>query len=169
MDARQKQIVDAARACFLQFGYAKTSMDDIAKRAKISRPLVYRAFENKQDIFRAVYLDVFRERFPAALAIAEKRLAKREKILQVIELLVIEPWEEIHGGPMVQEYFVACRELVPDDEKRHKKAKLEIAAALLGDRDAAELFLMSAEGLMLDLPPPATLRKRITALVDRFL
>jgi TetR/AcrR family transcriptional regulator, transcriptional repressor of aconitase len=171
MDAedRKRAIVEAARACFLQFGYAKTSMDDIAKKAGISRPLVYRAFKNKEAIFAAAYEATFEERFPKALAIVKGRGSKREKVLAVCETLVIQPWEELHRSPMLDEYFAACAALLPEAQAAHEKKKLAIAKALLGDRDLAELFLMSAEGLMLDLPSPATLRKRMTMLVERFL
>ena len=31
--------------CFLQFGYAKTSMDDVASNANLSRPLIYLRFK----------------------------------------------------------------------------------------------------------------------------
>lgn len=171
MDAaeRKRAIVEAARACFLQFGYAKTSMDDIGKRAGISRPLLYRAFKNKEAIFGAAYEATFTERFPLALAIAKGRGTKREKALAVCETIVIEPWEELHRSPMLQEYFAACEALLPEAQARHEKKKLEIAKVLFGDRDLADLFLMAAEGLMLDLPTTATLRKRMTMLVERFL
>ncbi len=171
MDAeeRKRAIAEAARACFLQFGYAKTSMDDIGKRAGISRPLLYRAFKNKEAIFAAAYEATFEERFPKALAIVKSRGTKREKVLAVCETIVIEPWAELHRSPMLEEYFAACKAMLPEAAARHEKKKLEIAKALLGDRDLAELFLMSAEGLLLDLPTPATLRKRLTMLVERFL
>jgi AcrR family transcriptional regulator len=166
---RSRAIVEAARACFLQFGYAKTSMDDIAKRAGISRPLLYRAFENKQAIFAAVYEDTFANRIPAAQDVVQGRGSKRDKLLRACELLMIEPWAELHPSPMLQEYFTTCRLLVPDAEASHKRQKLAIAHAVFGDRERGELFMMAAEGLMLDFPTPATLRKRITLLVDRFL
>ncbi len=35
-------VLQAARWCFLNFGFAKTSLDDIGKRAGISRTLLYR-------------------------------------------------------------------------------------------------------------------------------
>jgi TetR/AcrR family transcriptional regulator, transcriptional repressor of aconitase len=166
---RARTITDAARACFLQFGYAKTSMDDIARRAGISRPLVYRAFKNKEAIFRTVYEDTFAHRFPEALAVAGSRMARRRKILRVCELLLIEPWSELHRSPMLAEYYSTCRQLVPEAECRHQRLKLDIAQTILGDRERADLFLMAAQGLMLDLPTPATLRKRVTLLIDRFL
>ena len=44
--ARRRVILDAARDCILKFGYAKSSLEDIAKQAAISRPLIYRKFKS---------------------------------------------------------------------------------------------------------------------------
>ena len=45
--ARRRVILNAARECILKFGYARISLEDIAKRAAISRPLIYRKFKSK--------------------------------------------------------------------------------------------------------------------------
>ena len=45
--ARRRVILNAARECILKFGYAKSSLEDIAKQATISRPLIYRKFESQ--------------------------------------------------------------------------------------------------------------------------
>ena len=42
--ARRRVILDAARDCILKFGYAKCSLEDIAKQAA-TRPLIYRKFK----------------------------------------------------------------------------------------------------------------------------
>jgi hypothetical protein len=52
--ARRRVILDAARDCILKFGYAKSSLEDIAKQAAVSRPLIYRKFKSKEEIFGAV-------------------------------------------------------------------------------------------------------------------
>jgi len=57
--ARRRLILDAARNCFLRFGYTKTSLEDIAKQAAISRPLIYLKFKSKEEIFAAVVEDIF--------------------------------------------------------------------------------------------------------------
>jgi AcrR family transcriptional regulator len=65
-DNRRSAILTAARWRFLNFGFAKTSLEDIAKRANISRTLLYRHFKDKEDIFRAVFVDLLVARHPAA-------------------------------------------------------------------------------------------------------
>lgn len=55
-NAEQKQhaIVSAAEALFLQQGYGVISMDQIAKKAGVTKQTVYRYFDSKNELFAAV-------------------------------------------------------------------------------------------------------------------
>lgn len=55
-NAEQKQhaIVNAAETLFLQQGYGVTSMDQIAKKAGVTKQTVYRYFASKNELFAAV-------------------------------------------------------------------------------------------------------------------
>lgn len=53
-DERTRQIIEAARTCFLDKGYFDTKMDDIARAASLSKGGVYFHFDSKRDIFRAL-------------------------------------------------------------------------------------------------------------------
>lgn len=44
------KIVDGARRCFERYGIEKTTIEDIAKAAGVSRPTVYKFFGGKMDI-----------------------------------------------------------------------------------------------------------------------
>jgi AcrR family transcriptional regulator len=48
--------MDAAEACVEQYGVAKTTMDDIAKMAGVSRPTVYRHFSDRDSLILAVIM-----------------------------------------------------------------------------------------------------------------
>jgi AcrR family transcriptional regulator len=66
VEARRKQIIDAARACFLERGFHATKIQDIAARAGLSTGAPYRYFESKDDIVAAMCsesLDRNRQRF----------------------------------------------------------------------------------------------------------
>jgi AcrR family transcriptional regulator len=52
--ARREQIVAAATTAFARSGFAGTSLDDVAREARISRVIVYRHFESKADLYRAI-------------------------------------------------------------------------------------------------------------------
>ena len=54
MSRKRFAIVRAAREAFLEGGYAKTSMDSIARASEVGIKTLYRHFDNKDDLFSAV-------------------------------------------------------------------------------------------------------------------
>ncbi len=60
MDTKQN-IVKTALELFLQNGYEKTSMNDIARKVGITKPAIYHHFKNKDELFREVLSIFFRE------------------------------------------------------------------------------------------------------------
>lgn len=51
---RQDAVLDAAFGAFAAYGYRRTSMEDIAKAAGLSRTALYLHFRSKEDIFRSL-------------------------------------------------------------------------------------------------------------------
>lgn len=51
---RRAQILDAATRAFARAGYAATGLDDIAAEASLTRAMLYRHFDSKADLYRAV-------------------------------------------------------------------------------------------------------------------
>ena len=51
---RREQILAAATRSFARAGFAATSLDDVAAEAGISRVILYRHFDSKADMYRAV-------------------------------------------------------------------------------------------------------------------
>jgi AcrR family transcriptional regulator len=51
---RREQILDAATRAFAHGGYSATSLDDVATEAGITRVILYRHFDSKTDLYRAV-------------------------------------------------------------------------------------------------------------------
>jgi AcrR family transcriptional regulator len=48
---RASEILAAARQVFLEHGYARATMDDVARTADFSKPTLYQYFENKDALF----------------------------------------------------------------------------------------------------------------------
>jgi AcrR family transcriptional regulator len=63
---RREQILAAATRAFARTGFAATSLDDVAAEAGITRVILYRHFESKDDMYRAV-LDRARIRLAEAV------------------------------------------------------------------------------------------------------
>ena len=53
-DERKKQILTAAFNEFTKKGFAMTSMDDIAKKAAVSKGLIYHYFDSKESLLEAL-------------------------------------------------------------------------------------------------------------------
>jgi AcrR family transcriptional regulator len=51
---RREQMLAAATRAFARNGYADTSLDDVATEAGVTRVLLYRHFDSKADLYRAV-------------------------------------------------------------------------------------------------------------------
>lgn len=50
---RERQILDAAHACFAARGFAAVTMDDVASEVGVTKPLLYAYFGNKEQLYIA--------------------------------------------------------------------------------------------------------------------
>ena len=80
LEERREGVITAAAAVFLRYGYARTTMADLATAAGLSRPTLYLLFPDKDEIFTAVIrrlnrqmLDRFRSALPK-LQTTDKRV-----------------------------------------------------------------------------------------------
>jgi AcrR family transcriptional regulator len=53
-EARRAAIIHGAAEAFARSGYAATSMEDVAAASGITKLIVYRNFESKETLYRAV-------------------------------------------------------------------------------------------------------------------
>jgi AcrR family transcriptional regulator len=77
---RREQLLAAATQAFARSGFAATGLDDIAEEAGISRVLLYRHFESKADLYRAV-LDRAVARLTAAVGTRDFTWASIDALL----------------------------------------------------------------------------------------
>jgi AcrR family transcriptional regulator len=82
-DRRRVEIVEAAENLYRELGWDAVTMDSVAKRARLSRALVYVYFKDKRDLHFAIAvraMETLRERFEEASARAKSGLEKVEAI-----------------------------------------------------------------------------------------
>lgn len=54
MENKQDRILDAAFEKFKQFGFLKTTVDEIARQAQVGKGTIYSYFKNKEEILIAL-------------------------------------------------------------------------------------------------------------------
>jgi TetR/AcrR family transcriptional regulator, regulator of autoinduction and epiphytic fitness len=80
--SRRRQLLEAALSVFLKFGFRKTSMDDVARAAHVSRQGLYLHFEKKEALFKAVVQHALGAALDAAsLRLADASVPVRERLV----------------------------------------------------------------------------------------
>ena len=115
LEARKRQVIDAAASCFAQHGFHQTSMQDICKQAELSPGAVYRYFESKEDIIAAMVEERRREGIALVEAIAAEETDTLKALDQIARAffsrlddpegcaLDIELWAEAQANPRIRE------------------------------------------------------------------
>lgn len=58
---RRNRILEAAQECLGELGYARATVTEIARRARVSNGLLYQFFRNKEELIEQVLVDVVRD------------------------------------------------------------------------------------------------------------
>ncbi|GGK73909.1 TetR/AcrR family transcriptional regulator [Mangrovihabitans endophyticus] len=96
---RRGQVLAAALQTFARFGYRKTSMEDVARAAAISRPGLYFLFSSKPDLFRAAVVQALDGDVTAAQhTLADTRRPLHDRLIEAFDL-----WTGRYIGPMTRE------------------------------------------------------------------
>ncbi len=79
---RPQEITDAALAAFAEKGYAATRVDDVAKRAGVSKGLLYLYFKTKEELFKAVVRSFVVPRIDALTEVIDSSELSSEEFLR---------------------------------------------------------------------------------------
>ncbi|MDQ1687039.1 MAG: hypothetical protein QOK42_14 [Frankiaceae bacterium] len=83
---RRDIVLTAALEIFVRYGYRKTSMEDVARAARISRPGLYFLFESKQKLFAdTMTAAIERDLSSAARALEDEACPLRERLLDAFD------------------------------------------------------------------------------------
>jgi AcrR family transcriptional regulator len=111
--ARQVLVLETALAVFARHGFRKTSMEDIAKAAGISRQGIYLHFKNKDEIFSASIQKALDDGLQAANEIFDDdRLTLEEKLFRALD-----EWFGRHVGllhPEASDLVAQCDRVLGD-------------------------------------------------------
>jgi AcrR family transcriptional regulator len=181
----RERILAAATTLFSRYGYKRTSMEDIASEANLSRAALYLQFRNKEDIFR----EGARQLHEQGLADARAALAGNgplpeclrrsveAKTLRMLEIASSSP----HGDELSDEKNRLCGDLATQGEHeflelitaalRHADStgEIDLASAGVTAAEAAEVFTHSAAGLKGRDVVIDDYRKRLATFVQIFV
>lgn len=91
-DARPQELLAAALDLFVERGFASTRLEDVAKRAGVSKGTLYLYFTNKEELFKAVV----RENIVPALGEAEDMISTFEgHSADLLRCVIMGWWERV--------------------------------------------------------------------------
>lgn len=174
------RILDAAYASFTRHGIRRTTMDDIAAAAGMSRPAVYQYVKNKDDVFLRLANRLFGAALAQATAAATSAGPLATRLQQVLgaklELTLRLVSESPHAaelldegarlsGAAVEEFTGQIRELLADTITSAAD-RGEITLAHAKPTEVAEIIMALTHGLELDLTDAAGMRRRLALGLD---
>lgn len=81
------RIVDAALRLFTERGYFNTTVPDVARAAQVSVGSIYHHFKDKEDVARALYLDLIARMQQALTEIAGRHASAHDRCRAVVVML----------------------------------------------------------------------------------
>ncbi len=161
-DERRVRILDGAMGCFLAYGYQRTTMDDIARAAEISRPALYLQFRNKADIYRALasaFMEHALENAVSAFQAAGDLETRLRSGLSCVMDLVGAVEASPHGADILDMKSSLAADIVASGRAK-MRATIESAIAASGAtacsaRVCAEMLLDAMDGMKQRMPPSA--------------
>jgi AcrR family transcriptional regulator len=126
IDARTQEILDAARRMFVQKGVDAATVQEIASEAGLSAGAIYRYYESKADLLRAVcgnWVEKDRALFARAAAGTDSPLGALLEVGRCV-------WEDI-GGPGSREDTLLALETVLEGARHAPELAAERRTAVL--------------------------------------
>jgi AcrR family transcriptional regulator len=163
--ATRAKLLKVARKLFAKHGYASVGTEEVVKRAGVTRGALYHQFEDKKDLFRAVYEQVEQEMFDKVVARASTESDPVEELKQGARYwleLCLEPevqrivlldapavlgwheWREVGGQwgiQLIESALAGLMELGAID----RQPVSPLAHVLMGALDEAALYVAEAE------------------------
>ena len=84
VDRVKERIKTAARDLFRRYGYHKTSVVEIAKRAKIAKATIYKYFDSKEVLLHTILMDYIRNSVHELIHNAPKELSEEAYLSDLI-------------------------------------------------------------------------------------
>ena len=174
--SKHQRVVERATEVFCRYGFARTTMGDIAERCEISRPALYLLFPDKEAIFTAVVERMDQDKLASIRAEVAHLKDLRGKLLHAclswgchgIDLAASHPDAADLFDlryPVVQRVYRNFQGLVVElISERFRTARLKMPT-----EQAARALVFSMRGLRETAADRRDMQNLITSLVDIFV
>jgi AcrR family transcriptional regulator len=178
---RRAAILDAALKLFSQYGYRRTSIDDIARAAEIAKGTVYLSFKSKEEIFRALCESLIERTESAAKVARASDGPIDERLVAVLEakfgLLFETVYRSAHAAELMdsknrlsadlfaqsgRRYMKVLREMI---EEATRAGELAPSRMALDADDLAEMLVAAAHGVENNATSRARYHRRLREMV----
>jgi len=160
----RSQIIDAASACFAEYGYDKTTFDDVAQKAGISRTLIYTYFKSKQEFFFAMMDEKHKNYLRQSQEVLDSNLPAKQKLRKIIDIWIIDPHRIIYKSPLPNIWLKPVKS-IQESEQLLRGDFIKSLVPLIGF-DLAEVIVFSYKGILDDKPSIEILEKRTDILIN---
>ena len=176
-EEKREFVFEAAAGVFSNYGFRRTSMNDIANAAGISRPALYIMFENKEDLFRQLVaqrqehaindaVEVLQRDAPIADRIVEAVLAYEKHFYESVS-------ESAHGAELMDMSQSLAMEQMRNGHDRFvghlaravenavSSAEVDLSQVKVKPKDFVELLMWSVNGQKKTATSNKDFRRRI--------
>ena len=127
---RRDQILDAALTVFARDGYANASVEHVCQAANVSTKSFYRIFENREDLYIALFNmladDIFQRMYAEIERLPEKENEAQD---QLIRVLLHAYFDDPRRAIVMQG---TARAVTPTIERMRRESRIEAARYLEG-------------------------------------
>ena len=172
--SKKESILLSALHLFSKNGFTETSIDKIAKHAKVSKGLTYSHFKNKEDLLRVVIettvtkmteemMEIDNASISSLLQNLKNGLIENKDIIRLTVLLLIHPQTPASVTKMLEKQKLELIELLSSLlEKKHKN----------NSRIEAQLLLATIDGITIDYvlnPDIEQLEHKINYTINKYM
>jgi AcrR family transcriptional regulator len=164
-ETMRAQILEAAKKRFVHYGYAKTTMDEIATDLKMSPGNLYRYFPGKVDIAEAIADEAAEETFVVLRQVARQTgVSAREKLKSYLHKELEMTFSKLDSDPRIYEMAEFIKKERPHNVNAQLAEERKILGEILRVGVAAGEFAIADIEFAAEMIQAATLKYRYPQL-----
>ncbi len=170
---KERRVLSAAREVFVRYGYARTTMADVAQAAGMSRPALYLVFPGKEELFGALIRQMNAEAFRDIQGGLGTLDTLEQRLYLALERWVAQTYDLAYASPDARDLFdyafPAMREVATEFQAFLADLLREAARAAplrATPEELARALLFAAHGFKAVAVDGADLRRLIAVQVS---